>query len=53
MRDVEGGAMPKFEMYRSPEAAPRRRPSHSTVWAMLCITLELSVLLWLWIVLNP
>jgi hypothetical protein len=45
--------MPRFDIYRTPEAAPARPRSHSIVWAALCISLEISVLFWLWVVLNP
>jgi hypothetical protein len=45
--------MTRFDYYRIPEAPPRRRPAHSVLWAALCIGLELSILLWLWVVLNP
>jgi hypothetical protein len=44
--------MPRFELYQGPEAPPRRPPNHSATWAVLCISLELSVLFWLWVVLN-
>lgn len=45
--------MTRFDYYRSPEAPPQRRRTGSALWATLCVTLELSVLLWLWGVLNP
>jgi hypothetical protein len=43
--------MPRFEMYRNPEEAPRRRGVHAAAWATMCILLQLSVLFWLWVVL--
>jgi hypothetical protein len=44
--------MTRFDFYRIPEPAPRRPRSRSAVWAVLCISLELSVLFWLWAALN-
>jgi hypothetical protein len=45
--------MTRFDYYRIPEPPPRRRSVRSVLWAGLCISLELSILLWLWVVLNP
>ena len=45
--------MPRFDIYRIPEAPPPRSRGHSAAWATLCIALELTVLFWLWVVLNP
>lgn len=45
--------MSRFDYYRAPEPPPPRRRAHSAIWAVLCITLELSVIFWLWAVLNP
>jgi hypothetical protein len=48
--------MTRFDYYRIPEAPPPRRSVRSVrsvLWAGLCISLELSILLWLWVVLNP
>jgi|KBSSwiStaDraftv2_1062776.scaffolds.fasta_scaffold838702_1 hypothetical protein len=45
--------MTRFDFYRTPEAPPRRRPTHSMLWATLCVLLEISVLLWLWVELAP
>ena len=45
--------MPRFDIYRTPEIAPARQRSHSVAWALLCVSLEISALFWLWVVLNP